>query len=93
MNKQMYAALVKKTASDYGHDLWEMDDDDVIYYYETSMWGAGLRLRAATDALKHALVEVLQPFFEKLQPIVERIASYIEDEEDEDEDENGGEPY
>jgi len=92
MNKQMYAALVKKTASDYGHDdLWELDDDDAIYYYENSMWGVGLRLQAAADALKYALVEVLQPFFEKLYPIVERLASYIEDEEDEDE--NGGEPY
>ena len=60
MNPAKYALLIRKVARDAGHDLTDLTDDGVIYFYEHTLWGH-------IHQVGTAAILILAPFMEKIQ--------------------------
>ncbi len=75
MKKIAYASLIRRIAREQGVPINGLDDDQIIEFYENSMWGTMTILRLA-------LRDVLSPTIDHLRSFVEKFTKEEVSEDD-----------
>ena len=67
MNKHKYALLIRVSLYKTGRDLSELTDDEVIYFYENTVWGTVHSIGMAACSVAYPVLDYIKKMIESFK--------------------------
>ena len=67
MDPAKYALLIRRAAQDAGVDLGDMSDEEIIYFYENTLWGTMRRIATAGNIMANTICGELNKIIDRVK--------------------------